>query len=86
MESAQELLRNSRSDSCSERSGWFVAGTEEKLRNIVTDVINEHISDERLKEIGVDAEERGEDEHMEEMEEDVPSGMQTETDSDIDEQ
>ncbi|XP_023324634.1 general transcription factor 3C polypeptide 5 [Eurytemora carolleeae] len=61
IESAQELLERNHSETCSERSGWFNPGTEEKLRNLLTEIINTHISEERLKEIESELDERAED-------------------------
>ena len=51
IEAVQKLLDGSIASSCSEKSGWFQPGTEEKLRNMLSDIINNHISEERLKEL-----------------------------------
>lgn len=61
VEAVQQILSESVSTTCSERSGWFVTGTEERLRNLLTEVINTHISQERLKEIELETDERTED-------------------------
>ena len=76
IQAAQELLQTSQAPAtggCSERSGWFLAGTEEKLRNMITNVINEDISEERLKEI------EGTDD-LEEPAMETPTGTETESD------
>jgi len=51
IEDAQKLLESSGSTECCEKSGWYVSGTEEKLRDLITDLINQHISHQRLKEL-----------------------------------
>jgi len=61
IESAQKLLDENKSKTCTERSGWFNVGTEERLRNLLTEVINTHISDERSKLMETEIDERGED-------------------------
>merc|ERR1719228_2999048 len=47
---AQDLLQSSvRSTSCDEKSGWFPAQTEERLREILTQNINTRLTAERLE-------------------------------------
>jgi len=47
---AQELLAScSRLDRCEEKSGWFPAGTEERLRDLLTQNINDRISADRME-------------------------------------
>jgi len=70
---AQELLAGSKGPVCSERSGWFLPGTEEKLRNLLTGVINTHISQQQIKEINKEAEEGFE-------QTETQSGTETESD------
>ncbi len=48
---AQELIASSRGPpgtSCDEKNGWFVAGTDAKLREILTKAVNDHLSKENL--------------------------------------
>jgi hypothetical protein len=43
----QEILRTSRTSRCTEKSGWFVFGTDDRIRDLLTELINEQISKER---------------------------------------
>jgi len=80
LEDAQKLLECSGTSECSEKSGWYEPGTEEKLRNIISDIINAHISEQRLKEL--DETEGGEE--FEEGEANDESGQNSsDQDSDI---
>jgi hypothetical protein len=47
VEEVQEILKASRTPHCSEKSGWYVAGTEDRIRQILTELINEQIAKER---------------------------------------
>jgi len=48
LDSAQALLSSSsRLERCDEKSGWFPPGTEERLRDILTQNINNRISADR---------------------------------------
>ena len=57
VDGVQKILKESLGESCNEKSGWYRAGTEERLRNIITDVINKHISEERSKQKRTETEE-----------------------------
>jgi hypothetical protein len=46
VEEVQELLKTNRTNSCNEKSGWFTAGTEDKIREIMTVLINKQIAKE----------------------------------------
>ena len=46
----QEILSKSGSDHCDEKSGWFVSGTEDELREVLTQSINRQIA--RQRELG----------------------------------
>jgi hypothetical protein len=47
VEEVQEILRTSRTSRCTEKSGWFVFGTDDRIRDLLTELINEQISKER---------------------------------------
>jgi len=47
LEAAQDILKESKGDSCMEKSGWFVSGTEDRLREVLTQSINRQLSKER---------------------------------------
>uniref|UniRef100_A0A0K2U277 General transcription factor IIIC, polypeptide 5, 63kDa [Macaca mulatta] n=1 Tax=Lepeophtheirus salmonis TaxID=72036 RepID=A0A0K2U277_LEPSM len=54
-EEAQNLIRKSyfsRNSKCNEKSGWFLPGTDQKLRDLLTVTLNEHIAMENKKEFG----------------------------------
>jgi len=64
---AQELLASSsRLDRCDEKSGWFPSGTEERLRDLLTQNINNRISADRME---VEDQEQRTDSSQEEEEE-----------------
>jgi len=44
---AQEILAESRGEVCMEKSGWFVSGTEDRLREVLTQSINRQLARER---------------------------------------
>jgi len=44
---AQDILADSKGDACMEKSGWFVSGTEDKLREVLTHSINRQLARER---------------------------------------
>ena len=47
----QEILKSSRSSRCSEKSGWFLAGTEDRIRDIITELINQQMASQRVTEM-----------------------------------
>ena len=47
----QEILANSASEVCNEKSGWFVQGTEDRLREALTESINRQLSKQREEEM-----------------------------------
>merc|ERR1712156_268152 len=51
LDEAQEILANSASEICNEKSGWFVQGTEDRLREALTESINRQLSKQREEEM-----------------------------------
>ena len=51
------MLRTSRAPRCTEKSGWFVFGTDDRIRNVLTELINEQISKERETEMSARSDE-----------------------------
>ena len=49
LEEAQDILRSSPGQECLEKSGWFLPGTEDKLREALTQSINKHLRPEKLQ-------------------------------------
>ena len=49
VEEAQEILSASGGEECLEKSGWFLAGTEDRLREALTRSINKHLRPEKLQ-------------------------------------
>ena len=49
MDEAQQLIKESliKEDKCDEKNGWFIPGTDQKLRDILTKDISKHLSLER---------------------------------------
>ena len=48
VEEAQQILRASGGQECLEKSGWFLAGTEDRVREALTQSINKHLRPEKL--------------------------------------
>merc|ERR1712142_691752 len=44
---AQDILLESKGEVCMEKSGWYVSGTEDKLREVLTQSINRQLARER---------------------------------------
>ncbi|QQP56794.1 General transcription factor IIIC_ polypeptide 5 63kDa [Caligus rogercresseyi] len=58
-EEAQSLIRKSFNGStCDEKSGWFLPGTDQKLRDLLTESLNVHIANENQTDLK-EEEERG---------------------------
>merc|ERR1712013_85000 len=51
LDEAKEILANSASEVCNEKSGWFVQGTEDRLREALTESINRQLSKQREEEM-----------------------------------
>jgi len=49
LEEAQDILRASSGQECLEKSGWFIAGTEDSLREALTQSINKYLRPEKLQ-------------------------------------
>ena len=47
LEEAQDILRASPGQECLEKSGWFLAGTEDSLREALTQSINKYLRPEK---------------------------------------
>ena len=44
---AKDILEESKGDVCMEKSGWYVSGTEDRLREVLTHSINKQLARER---------------------------------------
>ena len=47
----QEILAMSGSEVCNEKSGWYVQGTEDRLREALTGSINRQLAKQREEEM-----------------------------------
>jgi len=47
LQAAKDILEESRGTACMEKSGWYVSGTEDRLREVLTHSINEQLARER---------------------------------------
>ena len=43
LQEARDILDQNIGGECLEKSGWYVAGTEDKLREVLTQSINRHL-------------------------------------------
>jgi len=51
LDEAKEILASSGSEVCNEKSGWFVQGTEDRLREALTGSINRQLAKQREEEM-----------------------------------
>ena len=49
LQEAQDILRDSSGPECMEKSGWYLAGTEDRLRETLTQSINKHLRPDKLQ-------------------------------------
>ena len=50
LQRAQDILRENLGRECLEKSGWFLSGTEDRLREVLTESINKHLRPDRSAE------------------------------------
>ena len=50
LKEAKDILAESRGTECLEKSGWFLAGTEDRLREALTRTINKHLRPDKSAE------------------------------------